>query len=136
MPSHYLERQRRLRRLYTKQSISIGNFRRKSMNFDKYQQLALKTAIYPKEIGLLYTALGLGESGEIQNKVKKIYRDGVKLDKKVKQMLAAELGDLLWYCATFAKEIGWSLDDVACLNIEKLKSRQKRNKLQGEGDSR
>ena len=46
------------------------------MNFNEYQEKALSTAIYPKEIGLIYTTLGLvGEAGEIANKVKKVFRD-------------------------------------------------------------
>lgn len=48
------------------------------MHLDVYQHKASSTAIYPgqgKLMGLLYVALGLGEAGEFQNKVKKILRD-------------------------------------------------------------
>ena len=46
------------------------------MNFTEYQQEARKTAIYPEEFKIIYTALGLvGESGEVAEKIKKVIRD-------------------------------------------------------------
>ena len=36
------------------------------ITMNEYQELALSTALYPKELGLYYTALGLtGEAGEV-----------------------------------------------------------------------
>lgn len=45
---------------------------------DNYQVYATKSAIYPGQgtpFGLMYAALGLAEAGEVQNKVKKAFRD-------------------------------------------------------------
>jgi NTP pyrophosphatase (non-canonical NTP hydrolase) len=108
------------------------------MDFNKYQKEALKTVIYPKEIGIWYTTLGInGEAGEVAEKVKKAYRDkNGEFSKETKAAIASEIGGVLWYCAALAQEIGWTLDDVACLNIEQLKSRMKRGKLSGSGDER
>ena len=51
------------------------------MELNDYQNLAMKTAIFPKRDGYAYTALGLaGEAGEIANKVKKFIRDGYSED--------------------------------------------------------
>lgn len=47
-----------------------------------------------------------------------------------------ELGDVLWYCATLARDLGYSLQDVCQSNYDKLKSRQQRDKIHGEGDNR
>ena len=48
------------------------------MDMNKYQNSAVKTAIYPEEYKIMYPALGLvGEAGEVANKVKKVFRDGV-----------------------------------------------------------
>ncbi|MBU2545358.1 nucleoside triphosphate pyrophosphohydrolase family protein [Patescibacteria group bacterium] len=109
------------------------------MNFEEYQKLVKKTAIYP-EIGrgYVYPTLGLvGEAGEIAEKVKKIFRDnnGV-LDEERRQMLKKELGDVLWYLAQLSTELGISFDEVASYNIEKLASRQQRGTLHGDGDNR
>ena len=109
------------------------------MDFEEYQKLVKKTAIYP-EVGksYVYPTLGLvGEAGEIAEKVKKIFRDndGV-LDEERRQMLKKELGDVLWYLAQLSTELGISFDEVASYNIEKLASRQQRGTLHGDGDNR
>ncbi len=113
------------------------------MDFDTYQQRALDTAIYP-EAGtgsfnaLSYTILGLtNEAGEVAGKVKKVWRDSNgELTEEKKDQIADELSDVLWYLATAAKEINYSLEDIAHMNIMKLKSRQIRGVLSGSGDNR
>lgn len=105
------------------------------MTFDEYQKAARTTAIYPKEYGLGYVALGLtGEAGEVADKIKKIYRDPDRPWSR--DDLAKELGDVLWYLANTAHEIGYSLGDIAKKNVEKLSSRAERGTLQGSGDDR
>jgi len=42
----------------------------------------------------------------------------------------------MWYVAVLANDIGYNLDEIADINIEKLTSRQDRNKIQGSGDNR
>lgn len=109
------------------------------MNIDDYQLEAAKTAIYPNRgSNLPYVVLGLvGEAGEIANKAKKVLRDdGGKITSAKADDLAAELGDVLWYVAMIADELGVKLSDVAATNLAKLASRQSRNQLQGSGDAR
>jgi len=108
------------------------------MTFDEYQKQASKTAIYPdKGKNIYYPALGLGEVGEIQNKVKKIMRDyGNKITEKMKEDLIDEAGDVLWYLSAFAEELGTSLYDIAQRNISKLESRYQRGVIKGSGDDR
>jgi len=50
--------------------------------------------------------------------------------------MTKELGDVLWYLSQLSTELSISLEEVASLNIEKLISRKKRNKLHGSGDNR
>lgn len=110
------------------------------MELDDYQRRARATAFYPDagygtNGGLTYTALGLsGEAGEFTNKVKKLHRDGY-VDGQDRGM-ALELGDVLWYVALAAAELGYSLDDIASANLAKLQQRSIKGKLGGSGDER
>lgn len=109
------------------------------MDFEKYQKESRKTAKYPK-IGknFVYPTLGIvGEAGEVAEKIKKIFRDDKrKVTSKRKAQIKKELGDLLWYMAQTATELGMSLDEIATDNLEKLFSRKKRGKIKGDGDNR
>ena len=103
------------------------------MTADFYEERASLTAIYPKEKALEYLALGLtSEAGEVAGKVKKLIRDG-KGDKKA---IASEIGDVLWYCAMMAKEVGVPLNTIMQENLRKLHSRKERGTLSGSGDER
>ncbi len=110
------------------------------MKFDEYQKRALSTVLTSDDEfkDLLHWVLGInGESGEIAEKVKKIIRDkGGKVSAEDKQELAKEIGDVLWYLAVFAEDLGVSLDDIAVANLEKLQSRKQRGVLGGSGDNR
>ena len=94
------------------------------MDFKEYQDLSKKTSKQYSEgsiFGILISALGLaGEAGETADYLKKVYGHGHKLD-IVK--LKKEIGDCLWYAADLCTRHNISLDDVASLNIEKLKER-------------
>lgn len=102
-------------------------------DFEWFQEECLKTAIYPKQQGLAYTALGLAsEAGEYCSRIKKGIRDGNFDDVGA----AAELGDCLWYIATAAHELGYELDEIAHNVVKKLRDRQSRGVLKGDGDYR
>ena len=114
------------------------------MDFNDYQQKAIMTDTMggtPQPIdshAFLAQLLGLvGETGEIAEKFKKIYRDknGVMTPDDITEM-AKELGDVLWYLSVVSAYLGLSLQDVAELNIAKLQSRMKRDTLGGSGDNR
>jgi NTP pyrophosphatase (non-canonical NTP hydrolase) len=106
------------------------------MKLDEYQMRAESTAIYPTEYAIVYPALGLtGEAGEVADKVKKIIRDA-KSDLFYKSDIAKELGDVLWYVAILARDLGYSLEEVAQMNLDKLEDRKNRDMLQGSGDNR
>ena len=95
--------------------------------------------MYPnKDNNFIYPVLGLcGESGEIAEKIKKVIRDeGGIVSEHKREEIKKELGDVLWYISQIATELGLSLDAVAKLNIEKLRSRLERNKIFGSGDNR
>tara|TARA_R100001082_G_C4336782_1_gene148185 strand:+ start:689 stop:1024 length:336 start_codon:yes stop_codon:yes gene_type:complete len=105
-------------------------------NINNYQMQAREFAIYPERMKIVYPALGLaGEAGEVADKVKKIYRDG-RDDAQFKGEIAKEIGDVLWYCAALADDLGFTLQQIAEMNIYKLKSRMAQGKIQGDGDNR
>ena len=108
------------------------------MNFTEYQNEAIKTAMYPEAVRVLYPSLGLaGETGEVCEKIKKVYRDnnGVFTDEK-RIEITKEIGDVLWYLASICNDLSISLDDAANMNIAKLASRKERGVLSGSGDNR
>jgi len=78
------------------------------MTADFYEARAGQTAIFPKEKALEYLALGL----------------------------TSEVGDVLWYCAVLASELGVSLNVIMQKNLEKLHGRKERGTLAGSGDDR
>ena len=106
---------------------------------DKYENLAGQTAIFPKEKALEYLALGMtSEAGEVAGKVKKLIRDGEDMEgfEMKKLAIASEIGDVIWYCAMMAKEVGVPLNDIMKENLKKLHGRKERGTLQGSGDNR
>lgn len=120
------------------------------MLLNEYQQLTGDTAIYPGKgtpLGLIYCGLKLaGEAGEVAEKIGKAIRDdGLEpnlngqwpsLSDERREALKGELGDVLWYVARAARELGYDLSDIAQGNIDKLFDRKARGVLGGSGDNR
>ena len=93
------------------------------MTINEYQSLALRTLIpdLDKKDVLINGVMGLcGESGEAIDLVKKHLAQGHPLDA---EKLAKELGDIAWYLAETAHAIGYSLEDILRMNIDKLAAR-------------
>lgn len=93
------------------------------MKANKYQRKVMKTANndLTECQALQDGVMGLnGESGECIDIVKKHLFQGHDLDEK---HLAEELGDVAWYLAYTANTIGYSLNDIFQMNIDKLKKR-------------
>jgi len=95
------------------------------MTGNEYQKAALRTAFSGLD-SLSYNLLingvmGLcGESGECVDMVKKFLFQGHELKR---EDLAKELGDVAWYLAITAHAIGYPLDTVLEMNVEKLMKR-------------
>ena len=70
---------------------------------------------------LLHASMGIStEAGEILDQLKKHIYYGKDLDKT---NLFEEAGDLFWYLAILADEIGFDFEAAMAKNIEKLKAR-------------
>ena len=93
------------------------------MKINEYQTKALRTLnpeLNHKDI-LINGVMGLcGESGEAIDIVKKHLAQGHALDK---EKLAKELGDIAWYLAETAYAIGYDLEEIFQMNINKLEKR-------------
>lgn len=110
-----------------------------AIDINAYQAAARRTAAYP-DVGAnpVYPTLGLsGEAGEVADKVKKVLRDrGGVFDDPTREAIKLELGDVLWYVAQLASELGYDLEEVATANLDKLASRAARGRIGGSGDHR
>jgi NTP pyrophosphatase (non-canonical NTP hydrolase) len=98
------------------------------MKANDYQQLAARTTIAKpdfeisdKQVMLSWWAIGLtGEAGEVADLIKKGIYHQQGLDPL---LLKKELGDVLWYVSALCTEMGFTLEEVMQLNVDKLKAR-------------
>ena len=106
--------------VWQRQTSSKGD---QLMTINEYQQAALRTAnksLTPIE-QLMNGLMGLnGEAGEAIDILKKHLFQGHELDS---EHMAKELGDVAWYLAVSANAIGYDLETVMQMNVEKLKAR-------------
>lgn len=92
------------------------------MKMNEYQELASRTInkeLLPYELEKHALHGMVGEIGEIHSIYQKQYQGHPILAGNLKK----ELGDLLWFIAEYCTAFGWDLEDIATLNIEKLKAR-------------
>lgn len=93
------------------------------MTPNEYQTEALRTASgMNQDVPMIVNGvLGLcGEAGECADMVKKNLFQGHELDTV---HLAKELGDVAWYLAVAAYSIGYDLETVFQMNVDKLRNR-------------
>lgn len=124
------------------------------MHLKEYQERANSTCKV-ESANFSYMFLNLvGEVGEFASKVAKDIRYGrtkiIDNDyhsdwkrfptteewKERAEELKKEAGDILWQLAGLCTYMGWQLEDIAQMNLDKLKSRQERNVIDGDGDNR
>lgn len=122
------------------------------MTLNEYQDAAMMTCM-PSSHNMLYMLFGLcEETGELQGKFSKAIRKGLlqatsynqiiptndnvgKLD-DLRNDIKKECGDVAWMLAGVCKVMGWTLEEVCQLNIDKLADRQKRGVIDSKGDNR
>lgn len=114
------------------------------MKLSDYSSQAISTDLYKKENqpidshAMLEKVFGLvGEAGEVAEKFKKILRDkNGQATEEDKKELMKELGDVLWYVNSVGIYLGYTLEEIAQSNLDKVLSRKDRGVTKGSGDNR
>lgn len=127
-----------------------------NLTLNEYQEKAMSTCL-PESDNLFYMLANLvGEVGEFASKAGKHMRKGNlhittterdeegrilhtqiwNITDEERKLLRDELGDIQWQLAGLAHVMGFSLEEVAEKNLEKLASRKQRNLIDGDGDER
>lgn len=127
----------------------------KEMTLNEYQREAMKTCM-PSCNNMAYMLLNLvAEVGEFAGKISKAVRrsetcfrdnqmtpqyvaemESIQKFAEMKEELLYEAGDILWQLSGVIMKLGCTLEDAARLNLDKLASRAKRGKIDGNSDHR
>jgi NTP pyrophosphatase (non-canonical NTP hydrolase) len=125
------------------------------MELNDYQKKAMSTCM-PSCENFSYMMLNLvSEVGEFAGKIAKMVRKGQveidTMDDKTSDLfpmvslpqwvyhqeeLMKEAGDILWQFSGLCSVMGWSLEDVAQMNLDKLADHKARGVIDGNGDNR
>lgn len=119
------------------------------MELTDYQNKAMTTCMESSK-NPLYMLFMLGEEvGELHGKFSKAIRKGhIEFNKNIVQwkfdshrdaevwndLVKKEIGDCLWGIAGICSVMGWSLEDVAQMNLDKLAARKAVGTIDGCGD--
>lgn len=121
---------------------------RDELTLNEYQKQAMTTCM-PSSENFSYMFLNLvGEVGEFASKVAKAIRKGnaeishSKLSRigdtdmlsTQDEELKKEAGDILWQLSGVCSVMGWSLNEVAQMNLDKLAARKAVGTIDGNGD--
>lgn len=94
-----------------------------TMTINEYQALALRTEsrITTDPVPYIRVLEGLmGLNGEAIDLMKKVLFQGHEFDR---EHMAKELGDIAWYLAVSADAIGYDLESILQMNVDKLRAR-------------
>lgn len=122
------------------------------MELNKYQERAMSTCM-PSCENISYMLLNLvGEVGELSSKIAKHIRkgnmtiggkclpNGLHSSLKGEEWLNTDIelmkeaGDILWQLSGLCSVMGWELNDVAKMNLDKLAARKAAGTIDGSGD--
>lgn len=122
------------------------------MELKTYQEKAMTTCMESSR-NFSYMFLNLvGEVGEFASKVAKALRketgmmdegnfyfykfqeEGMPSSKELTTELKKEAGDILWQLSGLCSVMGWSLEEIAQMNLDKLAARKAVGTIDGNGD--
>lgn len=119
------------------------------MHLEEYQHKAMSTCMDSCD-NFSYMMLNLvGEVGELASKVAKGIRKGhvniedcelcspkefLQENLVLDDALKLEAGDILWQLSGLCTAMGWKLEDIAQMNLNKLAARKQAGTIDGDGD--
>lgn len=120
------------------------------LTLNEYQKKAMTTCMESCD-NMLYMMMGLCEEvGELQGKfskgIRKKHIEATSMNnfrcfdmeyneyEEWLELVQKEAGDVLWMVAGFCNVMGWSLEEVAKLNLDKLAARKAVGTIDGNGD--
>lgn len=119
------------------------------MDLDIYQERAMTTCMESSK-NPMYMLLMLGEEvGELQGKFSKNIRKGnIKINEnrlenlteneefviEFEDLVKKEIGDIMWGCAGLCSAMGWKLNEIGQMNLDKLQARKAIGTIDGNGD--
>lgn len=119
------------------------------MDLNEYQERAMTTCMRSSH-NFSYMFINLvGEVGELASKVAKaIRKERLEINENVLQAkfatfeeteelnkaLMLEAGDVLWELAGLCSAMGWNLNEIAQMNLDKLSARKAIGTIDGNGD--
>jgi NTP pyrophosphatase (non-canonical NTP hydrolase) len=123
---------------------------KKELTLNEYQKRAMTTCMLSCD-NFAYMMLNLvGEVGEFASKVAKQIRKGragiggsrnnlvpdILIEEwfAEEEELKKEAGDILWQLSGLCEVMGWELNDVAKMNLDKLAARKAAGTIDGNGD--
>jgi NTP pyrophosphatase (non-canonical NTP hydrolase) len=112
-----------------------------NLSLNEYQKESSTFAIYPKEDKPpMYPYLALAEeAGEVCGKLAKAIRKGdleYGPSLELNTAILDECGDVLWNLSQIVNDLGYNLEYVARMNLDKLRDRKERGVIDGKGDKR
>jgi len=107
---------------------------KKEIHLEDYAEWVENKIVTTGDKRILENTMGfIGVTGEFFEKIKKHVRDNTPLDK---ESVTLEAGDVIFYFVALLNVLDIKVEDVLRKNMEKLDSREKRNKIKGSGDYR
>lgn len=107
------------------------------MELNSYAEKAMGTALPGAQCMEYAAALIASEAGEFNGHWSKAIRDDDKyITDDRESLMLKELGDLLWGISIASWLMGYSLEEIAQMNLDKLASRKDRGVIGGSGDTR
>lgn len=118
-----------------KNEITLNDYQARAMEtrLESCNNLSYMAFGIVEEVGELNGKLAKAVRKELiainQNRIGAGYNFALGASEELNDNLKKELGDILWFVAGLADQLGWTLEDVAKTNLKKLAERKAKNDI-------